>query len=240
MKLRIDNSVNEQARHIASIVKAYLQQSQEPLLCPASGDSTKQIYQYLCEDHAAGYDFTKWNFVGLDEWMGQNETDEGSCRYHLNHQLFHPLGTQSSKICFFDGKAEDVEEECRRIENFIENKKGIDVAILGLGLNGHIGMNEPGTPENTGAHIADIHPLTANTAQKYFTEQRSIKQGLTLGWQNILNAKRVILVVNGRHKAEIVNQLVHTTEPDINLPASVLRKHPNVYLWLDAEAASLL
>ena len=114
------------------------------------------------------------------------------------------------------------------------------MAILGLGLNGHIGMNEPGTPEDKGAHLAEIHPQTAAVAQKYFSGEKKVEQGLTLGWDNLMKAKRIILVVNGKHKAEVVRQLIHTTKPDINFPASVLRKHPNVYLWLDAEAASLL
>ena len=224
----------------ANDVKEILQSAPQPLLCVASGDSPAGLYSELVHQYNTNhFDASKCSFVGLDEWLGMNETDEGSCQYYVDQQLFQPLQVTEERICFFDGRAVHPENECSKTEAFIQQHSGIDVAIIGLGLNGHVGMNEPHTPASTRTHIADIDPLTAQTGQKYFKEQRTLSQGITLGLATLFEAKNIFLIVSGGRKAAIVKQVI---EGEISeaVPASLLRNHAGFSVYLDADAAQLL
>jgi len=178
-----------------------------------------------------------WLFLGLDEWVGMNAADEGSCRHHLDLELLGPLQIPEGRICFFDGRASDLEAECQRIEKFINDHGGIDVAVLGLGMNGHIGMNEPGVSVNTRSHVIDLHPTTKAVGQKYFKEEKELAQGITLGVTTLLDANNLIVVISGKHKADIAQKIIEE-EISENLPATLLRNHPALKIYLDSDAAS--
>ena len=164
---------------------------------------------------------------------------EGSCKYYVNKQLFQPLNVDQERICFFDGRAADPVNECNRTEAFIQQHGGIDAAIIGLGLNGHIGMNEPHTSASKRTHIAAIDPLTAQTGQKYFKEPRQLDKGLTLGIANLLEAKHLILLASGESKAESVYEMLHAPISE-EMPATLLREHTNLLVYLEKEAAKCL
>ena len=100
--------------------------------------------------------------------LGMNGTDEGSCRYHLNNDLFRPLEIAEDKIIFFDGRAKNLQAQCDGVEDYIHLMGGIDVAILGLGMNGHVGMNEPGTPPGTAFAHCRYRPHDAGSGAKIF------------------------------------------------------------------------
>ena len=125
--------------------------------------------------------YSDWYFLSLDEWVGMNGEDEGSCRFHLNNQLFNPLNVKEDHIGFFDGQEKDLERECDKIENFITGHGGIDIAILGLGMNGHVGMNEPGTSLSLRSHVTELDSLTKKIGQKYFKKEQELSKGITLG-----------------------------------------------------------
>ncbi len=240
MKLYIENNYESMSAKAVDDILKIIQPLKNPLLCTASGDSPKGLYKELIKQvNERKIDITGWNFVSLDEWLGMNSGDEGSCRFHLNNDLFGPMHVEENRIVFFNGRATDVKEECRRIESFINQKGGIDVAILGLGMNGHVGMNEPGTPTASQSHVAEIDILTQQVGQKYFKKQQQLSQGLTLGIANLMEARHVAMVVSGVKKAEIVRQVIEKEISD-NLPASLLRRHKNLSMYLDADAASLL
>lgn len=211
-----------------------------PLVCTASGDSPAGLYRELVRRTQIHPDtVSSWLFVGLDEWSGMNGRDEGSCRYYLDQQLFGPLHIDESRICFFDGRSDHPETECTRTEEFIGNHRGIDIAILGLGMNGHIGMNEPGTPAGSRSHVAEIAPLTQQVGQKYFPAQRKLEQGLTLGLGTLMEARHILLLVNGEHKARIAQRIIEEPISE-QLPASLLREHPGLTIYLDRAAAQFL
>jgi len=240
MKLFVYDNYETMSAAAADAVMQEIQIKNNALLCTASGDSPAGLYKKLVDElKKNSTNVSKLNFVGLDEWMGMNGNDEGSCRFHLNNQLFNPLNISDSNIVFFDGRAKDPDMECGRIDNFIKNKNGIDVAIVGLGMNGHVGMNEPGTPALLHSHVAKIDPVTQQVGQKYFKEKKEISSGLTLGIANLMEAKNVMLIVSGKKKAEIVKQVFEEKISE-KLPAGLLRNHPNFSVYLDAEAASLL
>lgn len=220
------------AKHLLSLAR----KKPSPLVCVASGDSPAVLYHEIIAQKNAN-ETASWNFVGLDEWQGMNASDEGSCQWHLHQQLFQPLKVEAGRICFFDGRTASLEAECRRIDQFITDHDGIDIAVIGLGSNGHIGMNEPERDPTLTAHIAELDPSTIKTAQKYFKKETTITGGLTLGIASILSAKHIFLIVSGTHKAAIIKQLMES-EPTPALPVTWLKNHPNAYLYLDEAAAS--
>ncbi len=239
MQIFVSEAYEALSKRAVTHLVEYVKDIDHPLICMASGDSPAGLYKVIVElVQQNQLDISKWYFVGLDEWAGMNGDDEGSCRFHLNNQFFHPLQIAEDRICFFDGKVENV-QECKRVEDFIKQHGGIDVAIVGLGMNGHIGMNEPGVSMSLRSHIADIDPLTQQVGQKYFKKEQKLSHGLTLGMATIMEAKEIMLVVNGAHKAEIVKQAVEG-EISEHLPASYLRNHMGLSVYLDKNAARLI
>lgn len=240
MKIVAADAYEAMSQQAADDVIQLMRARTQPLICTASGDSPAGLYKELVKRvNTKQVDVSDWFFVGLDEWAGMNGNDEGSCRYHLNNQLFNPLRVTDERLSFFDGRANDLEKQCDEVESFIKSHGGIDVAIVGLGMNGHVGMNEPGTSAALRTHVADIDPITQNTGQKYFKEKTQLTHGITLGIATIMEARHIVLVVSGRHKAQIVQQVL---EGEISeaLPASFLRHHEDLSVYLDKEAASLM
>lgn len=240
MQVIICNTYEDLSQQAAADIIGCMGSRSNPLLCPASGDSPAGVYRNLLARVAQKQlDVSGWSFLGLDEWVGLNGSDEGSCRYHLDRELFGPLQVPKEKLFFFDGRKADLESECRQAESFIASHDGIDATILGLGLNGHIGMNEPGTSVSTRCHVSTLDPLTAQVGQKYFKEARQLSEGITLGISTILDSKNIFLLVSGAKKASIVKTVLEG-EISEKVPATLLRKHPGLRIYLDVEAASLL
>lgn len=211
----------------------------EPLICTASGDTPKGMYKELVRRvHQDNIDILNWHFIGLDEWEGMNGNDEGSCRHHLNNDLFFPLNIAEDKIIFFDGRAKNLQAQCDGIEDYIQLMGGIDVAVIGLGMNGHIGMNEPGTPRLLYSHIANIDETTQQVGQKYFTGKKKLERGLTLGIETLHEAHHIMLLANGRKKSDIVLKVLGT-ESTTKLPATLITDHKSICVYLDKEAAAL-
>ena len=240
MTILVEKDYTLMSAKAAEDVMKVLNSLQNPLICPATGDSPKGLYhQMIKEINDKKTGISHWNFVGLDEWVGMNGKDEGSCRFHLDNDLLNPLNVKQNNICFFDGRSSDLQEEISKTNDFIKKNGGIDVAIVGLGLNGHIGMNEPGTDPSLHAHITAIDPVTQQSGQKYFTHPQSLSRGITLGIKDIMEARQVILMISGFKKAEIARAVLED-EISTQLPGSFLRNHPNCTVYLDEAAASLL
>ena len=228
------------SRQAAEELLQLLQTIEKPLICTASGASPAGLYKELTHlVKSSQTDTSNWYFVGLDEWKGMNGSDEGSSRYQINEQLFYPLGITEQQICFFDGRATNLDAECQRVEEFITKQGGIDVAILGIGVNGHIAMNEPGTPANLRSHIAAIHPSTQEIGQKYFKEPRPLDTGITLGFATLLEARHILLLASGSSKAESIHQMLNAPISE-KIPATFLREHAGLQVFLDKVAATLL
>jgi glucosamine-6-phosphate isomerase len=240
MKIVVNESYDDMSRAAASEILQLMQSFSTPLICTASGDTPAGLYREMVElVRREKIDHSHWHFVGLDEWMGMNGYDEGSCRYYIDQQVFDPLNVPIKRIAFFDGTAIDPVRECERVERFIQTQNGIDIAILGLGMNGHIGMNEPGTSASLRSHVAKLDPLTQEVGQKYFKSKTMLKEGLTLGIATILEAKHIFLQVSGVKKASIVSRMV-TEEISEKLPGTLLRNHKGLKIYLDSEAAAQL
>ena len=238
MRVIIEDTYDAMSARAAADLLLLLQTINKPLICVASGVSTAGLYKGLVHlVKEAAINTSAWYFVSLDEWMGMNGTDEGSCRNQLDQQLFYPLSIPEQRICFFNGKAEDTESECAKIEGFIQQFKQIDVAILGIGVNGHIGMNEPGTSAALRSHLAAIHVSTQQISQRFFKEPRQLDAGLTLGIATLLEANHIMLLASGESKAKSVYGMINEPQSE-EMPATLIRDHKNLMVYLEKEAAA--
>jgi glucosamine-6-phosphate isomerase len=239
MKLIISRSYEEMSRRAADDLLALMDSPSSKLICPASGDTPSGLFKELVERcHQQKVNVADWKFISLDEWVGMNGDTVGSCRNYLDRQLFQPLAIRQENIFFFDGK-EEPEPQCRHAEAFISANNGIKVCILGLGLNGHVGMNEPGTPRDSRTHVAGIAEETQKTGQKYFPGEQSLSHGITVGISTISDAAHIMLLVSGKTKAAIVKAVIENS-PTEAIPATLLKRHQDFRIYLDTDAASAL
>jgi galactosamine-6-phosphate isomerase len=240
MEILIADNYELMSKQAADFIAEILKTKTAPLVCVPSGDSPKGLFkEWQLQQEKKIIDAHQWFFLGLDEWIGLGENDEGSCHYMLNRDLFYPLKIKEEKVCCFNGKTNDAVAECNRVENYIQQHNGIDVAIVGLGMNGHVGLNEPGTSPELYSHVSTIHPVTKTVGQKYFSSPTQLTQGITLGLASLMKATQLILLVSGKKKAEILQQAIEC-EITEQIPASLLRNHSNFTIYADKEAASML
>jgi len=237
MEINISNTYQDLSAKVAAETVLLVQKKPNSVLCFPSGDTPLGLFKELIELKNAGkVDFSKCTIIGLDEWLGMDENDEGSCKYFIYREFFNPLGLSPAQIHFFDAKAINPEAECARIDEVIFKLGGIDLMVLGIGMNGHLGLNEPGISPDLYSHVMDLDAVTKVVGQKYFASETNLTRGISLGLKHIMASKRVVLMANGTRKADIV-QLVVEGEITNQVPASLIRKHPNACLYLDAEAS---
>jgi galactosamine-6-phosphate isomerase len=226
--------------HVADEILAAVSENPGATLCLAAGDTPTRAYALLVERaRARNIDFGRCFFIGLDEWVGVPPANEGSCEYYLKKNLFGPLGITSAQMHLFDAMTGDLKDECVKMNRTIGEKGGIDLMLVGVGMNGHIGFNEPGVPMDEYAHIVDLDATTQSVGQKYFRQSTTLRQGITLGLKHFLESRRGILMASGIRKAEVIRQAL-TGPVTAQMPASCIQKHPNGVAVLDAEAAGLL
>ncbi|MBS1508697.1 MAG: glucosamine-6-phosphate deaminase [Bacteroidetes bacterium] len=240
MTLRLFETHEALSLAVANEILQRIQRKPTSVICLATGDTPLRAYQLLAEQVAKNnVDVSQAHFVALDEWAGVPPSNPGSCRHFLTQHVFTPLAIKASHIHLFDALAADIRRECAAMNDTLKSLGGIDLMIVGIGMNGHVGFNEPGVPESNYAHVIDLDEITQSVGQKYFSQPMKLSQGITMGWQNIFEARTVILMANGQKKADIMKRAVE--EPISNAcPATLLRKHADSYFFVDALAASKL
>lgn len=206
----------------------------------ATGSTPVGIYSRMVKDHQTnGTDYKKITTFNLDEYEGLEGSHPGSYRYFMNDKLFDHLNIDIQNTHVPSGTG-NLESACKQYEKAIENAGGIDIQLLGIGINGHIAFNEPGTSFETETHIATLTEETIKANAKFFGEGQQVPlRAVTMGIRSILKAKKIILVALGKEKAEAIQKMVRGPVTELH-PASVLQRHPNVTLYLDEEAASYL
>lgn len=212
----------------------------DAVLCLATGETPLGVYaEFVRQAKMQRIDISGIRFVALDEWVGIPPSNPGSCHYFLHRHLFQPLQIDPRQIHLFDGMATDLQDVCTRMDAHLSELGGIDFLLVGIGVNGHIGFNEPGTSFDLHAHVAELAPVTKTTAQKYFQGETVLEKGLTLGIRQIMDARTVVLMANGARKTDIIQAAIEQPVSE-SVPASVLQQHPNSLFFLDAEAAAQL
>ncbi|MFD1362428.1 glucosamine-6-phosphate deaminase [Lentibacillus salinarum] len=215
-----------------------IQQKPDAVVCLAGGDTPLRTFDIFIEKtkhHSV--DLSKITFVGLDEWIGLDGFDKGSCRNTLDEYLFSPLNVKENQIIFFDGKAESTEGECNRIRNAINRLGGLDFILLGIGENGHLGFNEPDVPVDELVHIVTLDNITRESARKYFSSPVNVSKGITLGMKLILSTKEIVTIASGESKAPIVDQIINGPVTH-KVPASLLNNLEIAEFIFDKTAAS--
>jgi glucosamine-6-phosphate isomerase len=240
MKIIRFSNYEELSAYAASETVNAIKQNPSLTLCMASGHTPLRTAELLVKQLLdEKVDYTHITFLGLDEWVGLPPENEGSCHYFFHQKIFKPLQLSSSQYHLFNSMAENLNAECEKMDMIIAQNNGIDIMIVGIGMNGHIGFNEPGTPFNKLCHIAELDDTTKTVGQKYFKEQTTLHQGITIGLGHLMNAKKVFLKADGKRKAEVIKK---TVEGEIteNFPASIMQQHVNGYVIVDEGAASFL
>jgi len=238
MITKVLTNYEEMSMHTADFIIQYVLNKPNAVLCLAGGDTPRKTYEYIVDAHNSGKaDFSSVTFIGLDEFVGIGREDQGSCLEFLYQSLFIPMKIRDENIHFFDAKHSDLASECKRIDDVIFEMGGIDIILLGVGMNGHLGFNEPGVSFDHYSHVIDLDETSKTVGQKYFIGGRELSKGITLGIQHIMESKIAILIANGSKKANIIQKTLD--EPVTNsIPSTVLKNHKESYLFVDKEASS--
>jgi glucosamine-6-phosphate isomerase len=207
-------------------------------ICLPSGTTPAGIYAEMARSARAGLvSFARASVFALDEFGGLAPDDPGRTRHTLEHQLIGAVDLPSAAFHFLNPEGPDLPRHCQEYDTAIGD--GFDLMLLGIGLNGHLGMNEPGSPVDSSTRRVELNAQTIQSSARYFAHQDLPRWGLTVGLKAVLASKEVWLLANGAAKAGIIQQTVRGEIGSSN-PASLLRRHSNCSLFVDAEAGALL
>lgn len=226
------------SRRCAELIRDCLTQKPDALLCLPAGNTAISTYQEMVRMVETGeLDVSQARFVSLDDWVGLSEdAREDDCTHFMKRHCYGPLNIPEEHMTLFNTDAKDLEAECRKIDQVIFDNGGIDFMLLGLGMNGHLGLNEPGADFHNYSHLMGLSDVTKSVGQKYFSHETTLTGGITIGIQHMFEAKQVVLQICGEHKKDIVRRM-YTTGVSTDLPGSVFQVLPNSRVIMDADAA---
>ena len=240
MRMIKAKNYDDMSRKVANILSAHVILKPNSVLGLATGSTVIGTYKQLIDWYRKDdLDFDMVSTVNLDEYVGLDSTHEQSYRYYMNHNFFNHINIRMNQTYLPDGKAKDIASECQSYEYKIKSLGGVDVQLLGLGHNGHIGFNEPGAAFEKETHLVDLAESTIRANARFFTSIDEVpKQAYTMGIRTIMQAKKILVVVSGEGKADIVSRAFFgPVTPEV--PASILQMHPDVTVVCDEAALSL-
>lgn len=225
----------------ADVIEAQIRSNPRTVLGLATGSTPIGLYQELIRRHQEeGLDFSQVTTFNLDEYYGLEPDHPQSYHHFMREQLFNHINVPEENIHIPDGKPEDVERYCREYEALITEVGGIDIQILGIGTNGHIGFNEPADELQPYTHLVELAQATIEANSRFFASQDDVpRQAVTMGIASILKAKQIMLLATGEAKAPIVGKIA-TSGITTHIPASLLHLHGNVRIYVDEAAAQRL
>ena len=241
MRIYKTNNYYEMSCKAAGIVASQITLKPDSVLGLATGSTPEGLYQQLISKYIKGeLDFSQVSTVNLDEYKGLDKDNSQSYQYYMYNKFFRYINIKSENYHLPNGMAEDDDEECKNYDNLIENLGFVDLQLLGLGQNGHIGFNEPGDEFPKGTHLVALAQSTIDANSRFFDNYDDIPRfAYTVGIKNIMQAKKILVVVNGKNKADILKQVISgPITPQV--PASILQLHDDVTIVADSEALSLL
>ena len=227
----------DMSRKAANIISAQVIMKPNCVLGLATGSTPIGTYDQLVEWYNKGdLDFSEVTTVNLDEYKGLPRTNDQSYYYFMHQRLFDRVNIDPERTNVPNGMEPDAEKECGRYEELIRSLGGVDLQLLGLGHNGHIGFNEPGEAFEKETHCVDLTESTIEANKRFFASADDVpKQAYTMGIKTIMQAKKILIVVNGENKADIVERAFFgPVTPEV--PASILQLHNDVTLVGDEAA----
>lgn len=236
MKVVVCENYDDLSNKAFEVIKEQVVEKPDSVLGLATGSSPVGMYQDMIKDHKEnGTSYKDVVTYNLDEYVGIDRNDPQSYYTFMNDNLFSGIDIVPENTHVPYG---NTEEDCKNYEEAVE---GVDIQVLGIGQNGHIGFNEPGTPFDEPTHIVDLTENTRQANARFFDDDinKVPTQAITQGIGTIMKAKKILLVANGANKADAVKAMVEG-EVDVECPASILQNHPDVIVFVDQEAASKL
>ena len=237
MKIYKAKDYKDMSRKAANIISAQVIMKPNCVLGLATGSTPIGTYDQLVEWYNKGdLDFSEVTTVNLDEYKGLPRTNDQSYYYFMHQHLFDRVNIDPERTNVPNGMDPDAEKECGRYEELIRSLGGVDLQLLGLGHNGHIGFNEPGEAFEKETHCVDLTESTIEANKRFFASADDVpKQAYTMGIKTIMQAKKILIVVNGENKADIVERAFFgPVTPEV--PASILQLHNDVTLVGDEAA----
>ena len=240
MKIIITKNYEVLSERAAEIMLGVVKQNPKAVLGFATGTTPLGLYERMISDHKEnGTDYSQIRTVNLDEYKGLPKTHEQSYAYFMKKNLFDGLGITPEQTNIEDGMAKDDKTECARYDALLEELLR-DIQLLGLGSNGHIAFNEPGTPFGSGTHVVTLAESTVKDNARLFEDISEVpRKAYTMGIKQIMQAKKILILASGANKAEAVYKMVKG-EVTEQVPASVLHLHPDCILIADEGAAQKL
>lgn len=229
MKFIMVDSYEKLSRQAANIISAQVIIKPDSVLGLATGSSPLGTYRQLIDWYKKGdIDFSECISVNLDEYVGLDGENDQSYRYFMNHNFFHAINIKPENTFVPNGCAEDLTAECEKYDARIADLGGIDLQLLGIGLDGHIGFNEPDDYFVKNTHIVELHESTIKANSRFFENEAEVpREAVTMGMVSIMQAKKILLIASGKNKRDIVEKAFFgPITPKI--PASILQLHPDI------------
>ena len=241
MKIYKEKDYNAASLVAAQLVANQIKEKEDSILGLATGSSPVGMYKELVNMYNAGeISFKKIRTVNLDEYAGLTDDDVNSYHYFMNQHLFSKVDIDPANTHLPNGIAADPEAECASYEAMVQSLGGADLQVLGLGENGHIGFNEPGTPFTEVTHLVDLTESTIRANSRLFEKIEDVpRQAYSMGIKTIMSAKRILLIVTGTAKADALAKVLNGPVT-VDVPGSILQTHPDVTVICDEAAASKL
>lgn len=237
----ITKSYEEMSKKTASIVMSQVILKPNSILGLATGGTPVGMYKEMVRIHQNdGVDFSQVKTFNLDEYYPIRKTNNQSYAHYMNENLFQHINISGENVYIPNGECNDIAKECDDYNELIYNSGGIDLQVLGIGNNGHIGFNEPDVCFEARTHLVELDQETIEANARFFQSEDEVpRQAISMGIGNIMHSKKILLLASGKGKSEIIAKtLLGTISPTI--PASILQLHNDVIVILDQEAAEEL
>jgi glucosamine-6-phosphate deaminase len=240
MQLFIEKDYSALSNKAAQIFANEIRQKPDLVIGLATGGTPKGTYKELIRMHREeGLDFSKIVSFNLDEYLGLTPDNPQSYKYYMFENLFNHINIQRENVHIPDGLVSDINSYCKKYDKEIEKYGGIDLQLLGIGVNGHIGFNEPADELIVDTHLTDLSKDTIKANSRYFDSADQVPtKAITMGIGSIMKAKKILLLASGQAKAEIMAKLLNNNTITTKTPASLLMLHQDVTIIMDEEAAS--
>ena len=241
MRIIRTKNYNEMSRKAAAIIAAQVIHKPDCVLGLATGGTPVGTYKNLVEWYKSGdLDFSEVSTVNLDEYRGLPREHRESYWSFMHRNLFDHVNIPQDRINLPDGTNMDADAECKRYDAVIASMGGVDLQLLGIGHDGHIGFNEPSDAFDMGTHCVDLTEETIEANKRFFASRDEVpRQAYTMGTHTIMSARKVLMIVSGRDKSEIIKKAFFGPVTP-HVPASILQMHPNFVLVADEDALSLV
>lgn len=239
MKVYKVKNYEEMSEKGAQLLAAQVTLKPESFLGLATGSTPLGIYKKLADWNQKGLlDFSQVKTANLDEYKGIGRDNEQSYYYYMNENLFSKTNIRPEHTMIPDGSREDAEKVCEEYERQIAENGSVDIQLLGIGRNGHIGFNEPADSFAAVCHCVDLAPSTIEANQRFFEKEEDVpRQAYTMGIGTIMKAKKILLTASGKDKSKALKELIEG-EVTPEVPATILRFHPDVTVIADEDALS--